>query len=110
MVNTTPIVAFDGLTYEVCLYSFGREAFVKHVFGDHSLSVCVATKDDLFSFQLAQLNWTEEDQFDYEINQGRIYYLCATPHDAGSSCLVRLRDETEAVDLRKAISAAEAAA
>jgi hypothetical protein len=96
---TSPIVAFDGIAYEVCLYRNG--AFVKNVFADHSLSVCVASKFDLMSFQWAQLG------VDASGPPGHIYYLCATPHDAGGQCLVRLNDEIEALDLRKAIHIAE---
>ena len=99
-----PIVAYDGIGYEVCLFRVvaGLGSYVKHAFGDHELSVCVAFKEDLFEFQIAQLNCTNEE--------GRIYYLCARPHDVGGQFLVRLRDEAEALELRKAISVAQAAA
>ena len=98
-----PIVSFDGLTYDISLYRPGAKGAMKeekYTFGEHKLEVCAAPPNEIHMWQRAQMNGPPAED-------GLLYYLCAQPEDIGRPTFIWLKNEEEAVALRKAIKEAE---
>jgi hypothetical protein len=101
---SSPIVSFDGIGYEITLFRpdpTGAMKEEKHTFGEHSLSVCAARKDEFQGRTLApQIKGPPADD-------GFFYYLYAQPQDVGRPTFIWLQNKEESLTLRKAIEEAE---
>ena len=101
---SSPIVSFDGISYMVSLFrpdTTGALKEEKYVFGDHSLSVCKAHKEEFLGRTLAP-----QIKGDAAAD-GFFYYLYAQPHDVGAPVFTWLQNKMEARALQKAIDMAE---
>ena len=101
---SSPIVSFDGISYEITLFRSDATGAVKekkYVFGDHRLSVCRAHKEDWLARTLSpQIKGEAADD-------GFIYYLYAQPNDVGAPAFTWLQNKEEANALQKAIDEAD---
>jgi len=101
---SSPIVSYIDLTYEITLFrpdAIGTMKEEKHTFGEHSLSVCEAHKDEFQGRTLApQIKGPPADN-------GFFYYLYAQPNDVGRPTFIWLQNKEEATALQKAIKDAE---
>jgi hypothetical protein len=101
---SAPIVSFDGIGYTVTLFrpdATGAMNEEKHTFGEHSISVCAAHKDEFQGRTLTpQIKGPPADD-------GFFYYLYAQPQDIGRPTFIWLKDKQETLALRKAIKDAE---
>ena len=101
---SSPIVSFDGIGYELTLFrpdATGAMKEEKLTFGEHSLSVCAAHKDEFQGRTLApQIKGPPADD-------GFFYYLYAQPQDVGRPTFIWLQNKEEATALQKAIEDAE---
>jgi len=100
---SSPIVSFDGISYEITLFrsdATGAMKQEKNTFGEHNLSVCAAPLNELHMWDRAKINGPPAED-------GLIYYLCAQPQDVGARSFVWLKNKEEANVLRKAIADAE---
>jgi hypothetical protein len=101
---SSPIVSFDGIGYEIMLFrpdATGTMKEEKHTFGEHSLSVCRAHKED---FQGRTLSPQIKGP---PAADGFFYYLYAQPEDVGRPVFTWLQNKEEADALGKAIEDAE---
>jgi hypothetical protein len=101
---SSPIVSFDGISYEITLFRSDATGAMKeerHVFGEHALSVCRAHKEEWLGRTLSpQIKGDAADD-------GFIYYLYAQPLDVGAPAFTWLQNKEEASALQKAIDDAE---
>jgi len=101
---SAPIVSFDGIGYEITLFRLDTADAMKeekHTFGEHSLSVCAAHKDEFQGRTLSpQIKGPPAED-------GFFYYLYAQPQDVGRPTFIWLKEKQEALALRKAIEDAE---
>jgi hypothetical protein len=91
-----PTLTYDGLNYTIKLVRDDKA--VHYEFGEHALSVCSATPDELKPWELSKMKSTADD--------GRYYYLCAKHLDVGLPTFVWLYKD-EAMELYKALQDAE---
>jgi hypothetical protein len=99
---SSPTVSYIDLTYTITLFrpdTTGVMKEEKHTFGEHSLLVSVANKDE-FQRAAPQIKGPPADD-------GFFYYLYARPYDVGRPAFIWLQNKEEAIALHKAIRDAD---
>jgi hypothetical protein len=100
---SSPIVSFDGISYEITLFrtdASGVTKAVKEFFCDHRLTIYCAPEDALAPFERSQIKGPVS-------NDGNLYYLCGRSNDISVSSFTWLQNKEEADALGKAIRKAE---
>ena len=95
---STPMVTYTDLCYIVTLVRDGKEE--KWTFGEHKVDVCACTESELNSFERKNIKGPVS-------NDGLLYYIHARPYDVGAAVFVWLKDEEEAMALKKALREAD---
>jgi hypothetical protein len=94
-----PVVTFDGKTYTITIFR-KNGTWLNNFFTEHILSVCSCHEDELSSVERDKI-WGPAAA------DGLLYYIRATPHDAGPASFIWLESEEEAIAVAKAIQEAE---
>ena len=94
--------SFDAYTMEH-VFTLERGGEKKtYTFGDHTVSVNSAKKDELIQSELS--NMIDAPSQGKEAPDGMIYYITARPEDVGRPSLIWLKSKEEAVILFRLIN------